>query len=182
MREEPGTGLSSYPDNMPHAWSAEPWNLLSPELVSAVRRALEDGIICGVQAYYCAGHGPEPCAFSDLNSYLRAVEESRPGDWFTLWSVEALAKQSVLLIRKQATPITEAELKTIKDWLNADHMREFVAVGCLKPGAPPEVRWGDHDYFDEVRELARRCASSGEFAVLPLSDLVPNCKNKRIDL
>jgi hypothetical protein len=77
-----------------------------------------------------------------MDSYVRAVEKSRPGDWFTLWSMEALARQGVLLIRKRAAPVSEDELKRVEDWLNADRLREFQAVGCLQPGAPPEVRLG----------------------------------------
>jgi hypothetical protein len=157
---------------VPYDWRVEPLNLLSDAVITAVGEALKDGIICGVQAFYCAGHGPEPCAFSDLDSYLRTVKASRPGDWYTLWSVEALARQSVLLIWKQAAPISQVELKEVKDWLNSDFGREFLAVGCPEPGASPETQWGDYDHFEAVQELAYRCAATGVFAVLPLSDLV----------
>lgn len=156
---------------MPYAWSSEPLNLLSPLLVTAVRDALNDGIVCGVHAFYCGGRGPEPCAFSDMDSYLRAVEQSRPGDRFTLWSVEALARRGALLTRKQASPITESELKKIEDWLNADQMREFISVGH-KVGAPPEVEWGDYDSFDKIQRLAQTYAPAGEFALLSLTDLL----------
>jgi hypothetical protein len=107
-----------------------------------------------------------------MDSYLRAVQQSRPGDWFALWSVDDLAKQDALLIRKTAAPICEAELRAIDDWLNEDQMREFIAVGRSDSAGPPEVRWGDFDSMDQIRELAERCAASGEFAVLPLTNLV----------
>jgi hypothetical protein len=57
----------------PARWSAEPLNLLSPEVVAVVNEALKEGITCGLHRFYAGGCGPEPCAFSDLNSYLRAV-------------------------------------------------------------------------------------------------------------
>ena len=157
---------------MPHDWSAEPLNLLSPEILTRVRTALEAGIVCGVQAFYCGGCGPEPCAFADLDAYLRAVEMSRPGDWFTLWSVPILADLDLLLIRKREAPVSEDEFQKAKEWLNADLRREFLAVGCPANGVPPEANWGDYGWFDRLQGLAYRCAPTGEFAVLPLTDLL----------
>jgi hypothetical protein len=40
------------------------------------------------------------------------------------------------------------------------------------PKELPDVCWGDFDSFDDLSELADRCAASGEFAVLPLTDLL----------
>ena len=157
---------------MDHHWSAEPPNLLSPQIVSLVGEALNAGIVCGIQAFYCGGCGPDPCAFAGLDTYLSAVEGSRPGDWFTLWSVPALAKRHALLLRKQATPASEADLQKIRGWLNANPMREFLAVGCREAGALPEACWGDHGWFDRLQDLALRCAPNGEFAALPLTDLL----------
>jgi hypothetical protein len=157
---------------MPHDWSAEPLNLLSPEILTRVRTALEAGIVCGVQAFYCGGCGPEPCAFADLDAYVRAVEMSRPGDWFTLWSVPILADQDLLLIRKREAPVSEDEFQKAKEWLNADLRREFLAVGYPANGVPPEAKWGDYDWFDRLQDLAYRCAPTGEFAVLPLTNLL----------
>jgi hypothetical protein len=157
---------------MPQEWSAQPLNLLSPEVVASVRESLNEGIICGLHMFYAGGGGPEACAFSLLNSYLSAVEASRPGDWYTLWSVPSLDRQGALLLRKQSMPASESELKSIKGWLDSDQMREFVAVGCVQPKGLPEVCWGDFDSFGDLSNLADRCAASGEFAVLPLSDLL----------
>jgi hypothetical protein len=137
---------------VPYTWSAEPLNLLSPEIAAAVKEALEAGIVCGVQFLYCGGQGPEPCAFADLNSWLSTAGKSRPGDVFTLWSVPALTEQGALLLRKRAAPASEAEPRKIQEWLNARPGREFLAVGYLGKGAPPET--------------------TCEFAALPLTDLV----------
>jgi hypothetical protein len=161
-----------YPESMPYDWSAEPLNLLSPEIVTRVSAALDVGIICGVQAFYCGGHGPEPCAFADLNSYISAVENSRPGDWFTLWSVPMLADQGLLLIWKHQAKVTLDELQKAEGWLAAKPQREFLAVGYPEKGIAPEARWGDHDWFDKLQDLALRCAPAGEFAALPLTDLL----------
>src|SRR5215469_1238160 len=122
----------SYLEAMAHEWTAEPANLPSPEVISRLTAALADGIVCGLQAFYGGGRGPEPCAFSDLPSYLSAVKESRPGDWFTLWSVPGLARQNTLLLKKQATAASQPELDQIRDWLNTDPMREYLAVGCTE--------------------------------------------------
>jgi hypothetical protein len=157
---------------MPYVWSAEPLNLLSPEILTKVRAALEAGVLCGVQAFYCGGCGPEPCAFADFDSYVHAVAKSRPGDWYTLWSVPMLAAQNLLLIRKHGVPVAEDEFQKAKEWLIADPRREFLAVGYPDTGAPLEATWGDYDSLDRLQDLAYRCAPTGEFAVLPLPDLL----------
>ena len=76
----------------PVLWTADLPNLLSPDVVTAVGKALDEGMIMGMQAFFCGGRGPEPCGLGDLASYLKAVETSRPGDCFTLWSVAELAR------------------------------------------------------------------------------------------
>jgi hypothetical protein len=157
---------------MPDDWSAEPLNLLSPEILTRVRAALEAGVLCGVHAFYCGGCGPEPCAFVDLESYVHAVETSRPGDWFTLWSVPMLAHQNLLLIRKREAPVTESEFQKVTEWLAADPSREFLAVGYPAKGVLPQATWGDYDWLDRLQALASRCARTGELAVLPLSNLL----------
>jgi len=161
-----------YLEFMQHDWSSEPANLLSPDIVAKVSDALEAGILCGIHAFYCAGGGPEPCAFVDLNSYMVAIENSRPGDWFTLWSVPMLAQQSALLIRKRADRITEIELQEVRDWLDGNPTREFIAAGYPAVGARAAATWGDYNSFEQLKELANSCSPAGEFAVLPLTNLL----------
>jgi hypothetical protein len=159
---------------MEHEWSRGPTNLLSPEMILGLTEALQEGIVCGIHAFYAGGRGPEPCAFTELPSYISAVEGSRPGDWYTLWAVAGLAQHNALLLRKQSKPATRLELHRIESWLDVDPMREYLAVGFTKQGSPPEACWGDRDSFDQLEDLAVRCAPGGEFAVLPLTDLVGN--------
>ena len=85
-----------------------------------------------------------------------------------------LADQGLLLIRKHQTKVTLDELQKAEAWLAANPQREFLAVGYPEVGIAPEARWGDHDWFDKLRDLALRCAAckAGEFAALPLTDLL----------
>jgi hypothetical protein len=128
-------------------------------------------MVCGVHAFFGGGCSPEQCAFVDVDSYIITVEGSRPGDWFTLWSVPLLADQELLLIRKQRTQVTEDELQKARDWLNEDAMREYLAAGYRSEGVPPVARWGDSDFFDELQEMAHICSPEGEFAALALTAL-----------
>lgn len=161
-----------------HNWSPDPLNLLSPEIVNRVSVAVDAGIICGIHAFYCAGRGPEPCAFGDLSSYLHGVEKSRPGDWFTLWSVPKLIEQGLSLVRKQKAAVTEDEFKKAKDWLDQDISREFLAMGYSGQGTAPEAKWGDYGGFDELEDLANRYSVTGEFAAFPLTSLLES-ENRR---
>jgi hypothetical protein len=157
---------------MDHRWSAEPPNLLSPQVITLVSEALNAGIVCGIQAFFGGGRGPEPRAFVDLDAYLSSIEKSRPGDWFTLWSIPDLAKRNVLLMRNEATPVNEVDLQKVQAWLNTNPMREFLAAGYRGKGGPPEACWGDHDCFDRLHDLALKCSPNGKFAALPLTDLL----------
>ena len=161
-------------ESMPYpiAWSADPPNLLSPEIIKRVSDALKAGVVCGLQAFYGGGCGPEPRGFVDLDSYIHAVEKSRQGDWFVLWSIPNLAEQDALLIRTHGIPVTEADLQNASEWLTKGSKREFLAVGTSAHGASLEARWGDYDSFDELNDLAQKCLDGGEFAVLPLTDLL----------
>lgn len=162
-------------------WTAGQPNLLSPEIVAKVRFALDDGILCGLHAFYCAGCGPEPCAYADLPSYLHDVEQSRPGDWFTLWSVPMLAKENRLLIWKRKALVSEGELQDVSEWLNEDPWHEFVVVGRATLDAKPEAAWGDYDCFERIQDFAQKFASTGEFALLPLANLMePNDEHRWI--
>jgi hypothetical protein len=76
----------------------------------------------------------------------------------------------MLRLRKRGAEATDAELSQIDDWLK-DFRDEFLAVGRTKAGAAPEAICGDYDYFEELKELAKKCAGTGELAVLSLSDL-----------
>ena len=161
-------------ESMPYpiAWSADPPNLLSPEIIKRVSDALKAGVVCGLQAFYGGGCGPEPRGFVDLDSYIHAVEKSRQGDWFVLWSIPNLAEQDALLIRTHGIPVTEDDLQNASEWLTKGSKREFLAVGTSAHGASLEARWGDYDSFDELNDLAQKCLDGGEFAVLPLTDLL----------
>jgi hypothetical protein len=83
-----------------------------------------------------------------------------------------LAEHGCLLLWKQKAPITETELETIKRWLKENTAREFIAVGFSTDSNLPAAMWGDYDTFDKLGDLAHKCAANGEFAVLPLTDLL----------
>jgi len=149
-------------------WSAEPLNLLSPALVGTVQAALDLGLVCGLHYYYGGGRGTDPCVFADIETYLEAAKSSRAGDKFNLWSVAYLAQRGQLLMHKQGVAITPNELDELGALVQSPWL-EFIAVGRL-PGEPPEVCWGDYDFFERIEAFAERFAATGEFAVMPLSD------------
>lgn len=150
-------------------WSAQPQNLLSEEVVRKVEAALQAGILLGMRTRYDA---PEGCAFSTLDAYLEAVRECAPGDQFVLWSVEDLAKNGRLLLRKHADQISPAELDHLSAWLTGDPIREFVAAGRIRADAPAKSAWGDYDSLDQLHALADQCAPAGDFVVMSLTDLL----------
>jgi hypothetical protein len=136
---------------------------LSEPVIETVRAALAEGVIAGL--IHPIWSGPHGCAFATLAAYLESVQkESDPGYLFTMWSVPALDRQGVLLLRGPTN-----DLSSIRDWLHAEEWREYLAVGMV--GTTPNVAWGDIDNFDELLDLARRADPRDEFAVLPLSEL-----------
>src|SRR5260370_31661385 len=81
-----------------------------------------------------------------------------------MWSVPALERQGVLLLRGCTD-----DLSSIRGWMRAENWREYLAVGMVD--ATPNVAWGGIDNFDELVDLAQRADPRDEFAVLPLSEL-----------
>jgi hypothetical protein len=75
--------------------------------------------------------------------------------------------------------MSETELKKIQEWLNENPKREFIAVGFSTADEPLKVTWGDYEAFDHLRDLAYKCAANGEFAVLPLTDLLVQNEHDR---
>jgi hypothetical protein len=84
-----------------------------------------------------------------------------------------------LLIRKQADPITEFELQEVEAWLDGNPTREFIAAGYPAKGLRASATWGDFDSFDQLEGLAISCSPAGEFAVLPLTNLLAENELKR---
>jgi hypothetical protein len=153
-------------------WQADPNHLLAEGSINLVRDALETGLIVGMHAYFAGGRGPEACGFSDLAAYIQKVEASRPGDWFTIWSVPALAKLNRLLFRRPVPSHEPPGLEGVENWLRSDLSREFLAIGMPEESANPEALFGDLDSFSSLEQLAHRCGTTGEITVLPLTDLV----------
>jgi hypothetical protein len=141
----------------------DPMHALSEPIIETVRAALDEGVIVGL--IHPIWSGPYGCAFATLDAYLESVQkDSDPGYLFTMWSVPALERQGVLLLRGPTN-----DLSSIRGWLHAENWREYLAVGMVD--ATPNVAWGDIDNFDELVDLARRADPRDEFAVLPLSEL-----------
>lgn len=152
-------------------WTSEIPSLLSGDNVERMREALRRGLVCGLHAFYAGGGGPEACAFSEFDHYLDTVLRSRPGDWFTLWSVADLSAQNLLLCEAHGAPPSSDRLKAVENFLNEDPRREYMAVGRVAAGNPPEIAYGDIDSFADLALLAGHCGPGGELYVLPLSSL-----------
>jgi hypothetical protein len=153
-------------------WRVDLNHLLSPNSIEAVRQALVEGLAVGVHAYFAGGCSPDACGFSNLTSYKIAVESSRPGDSFTIWSVPALAKVGQLLYWSNVSGDARPNLEAVKVWLRDDLSREFLAIGVPERSEAPEAIFGDLDGIPELELLADRCGATGELAILPLTDLV----------
>jgi hypothetical protein len=111
----------------------DPMHALSEPVIETVRAALDEGVIVGL--IHPIWSGPHGCAFATLAAYLESVQkESGPGYLFTMWSVPALDRQGVLLLRGPTN-----DLRSIRDWLHAEEWREYLAVGMVD--ATPNVVW-----------------------------------------
>jgi len=156
---------------MPADWKADPKHLLSPGSLGAVREALARGLVVGVHAYFAGGCSPDACGFSNFGAYEREVAASRPGDWFTLWSVPDLAREGQILYWRTTASGGNSDLEAVKSWLRKDPVREYLAIGVPHGATAPEAMFGDADSIPELEELAERCGATGELAILPLTDL-----------
>ena len=95
--------------------------------------------------------------------------------WSAYGRLTPLDRQGLLLHRGHPY-----DLSLIDDWLRAEKRREYLAVGTVD--ATPNALLGDIDNFDELMDLARRADRGGEFAVLPLSELLGGLYVPRLHL
>jgi hypothetical protein len=102
----------------------DPMHAQSEPVIEAVRAALDEGVIVGL--IHPIWTGPYGCAFATLNAYLESMKESDPGYLFTMWSVPALDRQGVLLLRGRTN-----DLSSVRDWLRTEQGREYLAVGMV---------------------------------------------------
>ena len=151
----------------------DPAHAASEYVVRIVNAALYEAPLVGLIHPIWAG--PSACAFAILEAYLECVRQSDPGSQFTLWSVPDLDRQGLLLLRGHSNDLT-----SIHDWLHAEQGREYLAVGIVD-GTAIAV-FGGTDEFEELIDLARQADPCGEFAVLPLSDLLDGCYTPRLHL
>ena len=151
-----------------HRWTSGQAHLLTPESLDLVRKALGKGLVFGFRSFYCGARGPDDVSFSDFDAYRAAIESSRPGDWFTLWSVPIAQNSGSVLLHKHARDIKSVELEQIRAWLSENAMHEFFAVGRAGPDVPPTAASGDIDNFDDLQALVSGCSPAGEVAVVNL--------------
>ena len=79
------------------AWDSTPHrNLLLLENLERVRKELEnDGVVFGWHYYYAGGGSGTIFAFADYESYYQELIGSRPGDHFTVYSLDRLADRAI---------------------------------------------------------------------------------------
>ena len=80
------------------AWDGTPSrNLLLPENLDLVRQELAGGgIIFGWHYYYAGGRSADMFCFSGYDAYYQALQNSRPGDHFTVYSRQKLLNKAIL--------------------------------------------------------------------------------------
>ncbi len=116
----------------------KPWtreqgrNILSPENVRRVREAFEEphNVVFGYHYYYRGGCSPSEFVFADFDTYLAVVEASKPGDYFTGYSLAsvrhlAFATFGALTSDEAIEPAGE-DLLAVREILKSDVSVEFV--------------------------------------------------------
>lgn len=146
---------------------------LSEPVIQIVKAALDEGLIVGL--IHPIWSGPSSCAFATLSAYLECAKGCHPGHQLTIWSVAALDHQGVLLLRGYSN-----DLSSIRDWLHGGKEREFLALALVD--TTPQAAYGDIDSFEDLLDLALRADPRGEFAVLPLSELLNGVYEPRLHL
>ena len=151
----------------------DPRHAASVPVIEAVQRALDEGLVVGLMHPTWAG--PSACAFTSLEAYLATVRESDPGNLFTLWSVPDLTRRGILLFKGDS-----GGLSSVHEWLSAQPLREYLAVAVV--GGMPEALLGGIEEFEALKDLSQRADPCGEFAVLPLSELLDGVYSPRLHI
>src|SRR5437016_11467655 len=111
----------------PPIWMKGRPNILSAEILSKIKGALERGPVFGYHSIYCGGCSLNTWvfkAFEDLAGYLQS--RAQAGDLFTVWSVHQLLERNLHLFSggysraEQAAELTvpPAQLERVKAYLD----------------------------------------------------------------
>jgi|ERR1041384_4192827 hypothetical protein len=107
-------------------WTKDAPNVLAEQNLERVRTALESGWVCGYHLLFAAGASGYPVVFSAYGKYLEHVDQSRPGDFFALWSVAKFRQEGLLLVdesyetgkRDAGTLLTAEALRRVEEYLS----------------------------------------------------------------
>jgi len=120
---ESSTGNQSMWDSTPSR------NLLLPENLELVRQALlNGGVVFGWHYFYGGGRSGDMFCFSNYDSYHQALLDSRPGDHFTVYSLNKLVSKALLRLGdpQSSEPILNENLIEVKNALAARNELVFV--------------------------------------------------------
>jgi hypothetical protein len=137
-----------------------PWvmgvaHMLSPTILNRARVAYKSAdVLCGYQYHMGGGGGPSHVVFNSFLLFEEHLRSTRPGDMFTLVSVQQLAAQNALL---------DPTADTVKRWLT---LNPYAEVFLLKTKLQPpsvEIIWDGCEDEKDVECLFR--PSEGLIAV-----------------
>jgi hypothetical protein len=162
-------------------WSLEGPSLTNPDNLRRVEEALREGWVCGIHLLYGAGASGHPIAFATFEKYLAYVDQARPGDLFTLWSVAELRKRSRLLVDAHyetaeegvSSLLSTTDLDRVQAYLSIGVSYEILAVASLRATSLHAV-WTDlgGSEWENFLNLARQAYDArGALCVLPLTTI-----------
>ena len=109
----------------------------SPSVLSRAREALEAGdVLCGYQYHLGGGGSATAVVFTSFSGFEEHLRSTRPGDWFTLLSVQRLARQNALL---DPTP------RAVKEWLKRNPNSEVLLLRTQTWPPEVEVIWRERE-------------------------------------
>src|ERR1017187_6531127 len=157
-------------------WTANVPNILTEPNLRIVEATLKDGWVCGFHLHYGAG---DIRAFSMYQTYLRYVQEAKPGDLFILWSVPEMRRRKLLLVDTRYggllhgdnSILSTTDLCLVQEYLAGEASHEALAVasyGTTDLEAVLTDLGGSE--WDRFLDLARRAnVLGGALCVLPFT-------------
>jgi len=157
-------------------WSLDGRSILAPEILGKVRASLSKGWVLGLHQYFGGGRSGDAVAFVTYTDFFSHVNKARPGDLFTLWSVDDLRREDLILAGGHSAAaavgegvIEPGEMERVIAYLK--HHNEVLVAACYGANQV-EAIVTDEDFVERIRAMAVRAnVSGGEMWVLPLTTI-----------
>jgi hypothetical protein len=150
-------------------WTKNRPNLLAPDNLARIENEISHGLILAHHYHFYGGRSRDEVAFDQFDGFMSYISLSKPGDAFTIWSLNQLLAKKLEIATAKYSPqsrdefliLPAASLRLIEEYLGQKY-NEINGVYYLPNSAGPlKARTYDQDMFGEFLVDVRSYSKPG---------------------